>query len=331
METRGIAPELFYVFMESKEIWLEVSLLVDGEMAEAVAEVLGRYVSGGVVIESTQIADETDGAGYPVGKLRVCGYLPVEKDLENNRQRLEEALWYLGRIRPLPDPVFKPITETNWVEAWKDHYQPVTVGERLVIVPAWLELEASPRIEVRIDPGMAFGTGTHPTTQLCLEILENILEHKDRLITSENSSLDLVDVGCGSGILSIAGIKLGVQRALGIDVDPDAIAAARENAAMNNVSDRLELEVGSVIDVRSGNYAIRRAAVVLANILAPVLVRLLGEGLGDLLTLRGKLVLSGILSEQETEVVTAVYGNGLRLESRFQQDDWVALVVSKIE
>jgi ribosomal protein L11 methyltransferase len=177
---------------------------------------------------------------------------------------------------------------------------------------------------------MAFGTGTHPTTQLCLGILENILEHKDRLITSQSPGLDMIDVGCGSGILSIAGIKLGVQRALGIDVDADAIKAACENAALNNVSDRLELEIGSVIDVRSGNYAIRRAAVVAANILAPVLVRLLGESLGDLLTPRGKLVLSGILSEQETEVLTAVSGYGLRLESRLQQDDWVALVVSKM-
>ena len=329
METRGIVPGLFYISMKSTATWLEVSLLVDGEMAEAAAEVLGRYVSGGVVIESTQITDETEGTGYPVGKLRVCGYLPVDQDLEKNQQRLEEALWYLGRIRPLPDPVFKPITETNWVEAWKDHYQPVKVGDRLLIVPAWVQLETSQRIEVRIDPGMAFGTGTHPTTQLCLEILENILEQKDRLITSENPTLEMVDVGCGSGILSIAGIKLGVQRALGIDVDSDAVKAARENSQLNNLSDRLELAQGTVSDVRSGNYAIRSAALVVANILAPVLVRLLGEGLGDLLTPQGKLILSGILLEQETEVLAAVHRYGLKSQSRIQQDDWVAMVVSK--
>jgi ribosomal protein L11 methyltransferase len=317
--------------MESKATWLEISLLVDGEMAEAAAEVLGHYVSGGVVIESTEIIDEPDGAGYPVGKLRVCGYLPVDKDLEDNRQRLEEALWYLGRIRTLPDPDFKPIVETNWVEVWKDHYQPVTVGEQLVIVPAWLELETSSRIVVHIDPGMAFGTGTHPTTQLCLEILEKVLENRDQLGRSEISSLEMIDVGCGSGILSIAGIKLGVERALGVDVDPDTITAARKNAAMNNVSNLLEFEVGSVMDVCASKYDIRRATLVVANILAPVLVRLMEEGLGDLLTPWGKLILSGILTEQESDVVTAVHENGLKLEGRLQRDDWVALVVSKME
>ena len=118
--------------MNSEATWLEVSLLVDGEMAEAAAEVLGRFVPGGVVIESTEISDELDGAGYPVGKLRVCGYLPVDQDLKDNRQRLEKAFWYLGRIRPLPEPVFKPIVETNWVESWKNHYQPVTAEKHLM-------------------------------------------------------------------------------------------------------------------------------------------------------------------------------------------------------
>lgn len=305
-------------------------MLVDGEMAEAVAEVLGRYVSGGVVIESTEIVDEVDGAGYPVGKLRVCGYLLVDENLEDNQQHLVQALWYLGRIRSLPDPVFKPIAETNWVESWKEHFHPVTIGDRLVIVPAWLEVEESARLVVRINPGMAFGTGTHPTTQLCLEILEQLLEKKDQLITPELPNLEMIDVGCGSGILSIAGIKLGVKRALGIDVDPDAITAARENAALNKVSNHFELEVGSLVDVNAGKYTIQKAPLVVANILASVLVRLLGEGLGDLLTPGGKLVLSGILTEQEISVTRAVHRSGLELVDRLQQNDWVAFVVSKM-
>ena len=124
---------------------------------------------------------------------------------------------------------------------------------------------------------------------------------------------------------------MGVKRALGVDVDPDAITAARENAVLYSVSNHVELEVGSVMDVRTGQYAIRRATLVVANILAPVLVHLLGEGLGDLLAPRGKLILSGILTEQEAEVVTAVHGSGLLLEDRLQRDDWLALVVSKME
>jgi ribosomal protein L11 methyltransferase len=315
--------------MNTEASWLEVSLLVNGEMAEAVAEVLGRFVSGGVVIESTEIVDEADGAGYPEGKLRVCGYLPIDPDLAENRQRLEKALWYLGRIRSLPDPVFKPIIETNWVESWQDHYKPVTIGRQLVIVPAWIDMETSPRIEVRIDPGMAFGTGTHPTTQLCLEVLETLIESKDQLVCSEFSRLELIDVGCGSGIISIAAIKLGLDRAFGVDVDPDAIAAARHNAALNSIFEGLEFEVGSVVDVCAGKYSIQYAALVVVNILAPILIRLMGEGLGDLLLPGGKLILSGILTEQETEVLASLQEVGLNVENRLQQGDWVALVASR--
>jgi len=317
--------------MNIDAVWLEVSMLVDGEMAEATAEVLRRYVSGGVVIESTEIADDPDGEGYPVGMLRVCGYLPVDESLDKKRRSLEEALWYLGRIRPLPDPVFKAVGETNWVESWKKHYHPVPIGERLVIVPVWLENDNSARIEVCIDPGMAFGTGTHPTTQLCLLILEKYVVKPDHLIPPEFSGLEMIDVGCGSGILSIAGIKLGVENALGVDIDPEAITAARKNAELNGVSDRLDLEIGSVKDVLAGKYAMKCTPLVVANILAPVLIRLLDVGLGDLLTTGGILILSGILEEQEAEVLRAVQGKGLDIVDRLQQGDWVALVVSKIE
>lgn len=151
------------------------------------------------------------------------------------------------------------------------------------------------------------------------------------MISPEYSGLEMIDVGCGSGILSIAGIKMGVENALGIDIDPEAIAAARKNAVVNRVSDRLDLEIGTVEDVIAGNYAMRRAPLVVANILAPVLIRLFIEGLGDLLSPGGNLILSGILEDQEAEVIRAVQENGLGLVDRLQQEDWVALVVSKIE
>lgn len=154
--------------------WLEVSLLVDGELAEAVAEVLSRYAPGGVAIESTAVtANEDDEGGRAVGPLRVCAYLPMNEEVEATRQRLEEALWYLGRICSLPAPQFQPVQEADWAEAWKKHYHPIPVGQKLIIVPAWLEPPSADRIPIRMDPGMAFGTGTHPTTQLCLEAIED--------------------------------------------------------------------------------------------------------------------------------------------------------------
>jgi ribosomal protein L11 methyltransferase len=302
--------------------WLEVSLTVDGELAESVAEVLARYIPEGVVIESTAVTANPDNSdSHAVGPLRVYGYLPVDPRLEDTRRRLEESLWYLGRIRPLPDPQFQLIQQTNWAEAWKVHYHPIAIGKRLMIIPAWLETPSPERIPIRIDPGMAFGTGTHPTTQLCLEEIETFLDETPTRLPA----WEVIDVGCGTAILAIAALQLGAARALGVDVDADAIRAARENAATNGVQDRLELGLGSLAEVLHGNYSIKQAPLVLANILAPVLARLLDEGLGDLLTAGGRLVLSGILAEQAQDVEIAAIRNSLQLAGRRQSGDWVAL------
>lgn len=305
--------------------WLEVSLIVDGELAESVAEVLERFIPEGVVIESTGVtANMNDSEGHAVGPLRVYGYLPVNAGLEDTRRRLEESLWYLGRIRSLPEPQFQLIQQTNWAEAWKVHYHPIAIGKRLMIIPAWLETPSPERIPIRIDPGMAFGTGTHPTTQLCLELIETFIDETPDL----PAGWDVIDIGCGTAILAIAALQLGAGHALGVDIDTDAIHAARENAAANGVSDRLELGLGSLAEVLQGNYSIKKAPLILANILAPVLARLLDEGLGNLLTGDGRLFLSGILAEQAQDVETAVSRNGLRLAARRQSGDWVALSVA---
>jgi ribosomal protein L11 methyltransferase len=308
--------------------WLEISLTVDGELAEPVAEVLARFVADGVVIESTAVtAEPDDSEGHAVGPLRVFGYLPMDGQIEETRRRLEEALWYLGRIRPLPEAQYRPIQQIDWTEAWKEHYHPIPIGKRLMIVPAWLEPPSKERIPIRIDPGMAFGTGTHPTTQLCLEAVEAAAGRDfGQIGASPGQSLDeVIDLGCGTAILAIAALKLGARGALGVDIDEEAIRAARENARTNAESERLELGVGSLAEIRAGQFSIRKAHLVLANILAPVLRRLLDEGLGELLTEGGCLVLSGILEEQEKDVQAAVERNGLQVIERRQSGDWVAL------
>jgi ribosomal protein L11 methyltransferase len=308
-------------------IWLEVSLIVDGELAEPVAEVLARFIPEGVVIESTAVtANPDDSEGHAIGPLRVFGYLPMDEQIETTRRRLEESLWYLGRIRPLPPAQFQPIQQTNWAEAWKQHYRPIEIGQRLVIVPAWLETPAGGRIPIRIDPGMAFGTGTHPTTQLCLELIETFYETRASLDPLRNwHEVDVIDVGCGTAILAIAALKLGAHHALGVDIDADAVKAAQENAETNGVNEKLELGLGSLEEIRRGEFSIRQAPLVLANILAPVLVRLLVEGLADLLTPGGLLVLSGILAEQAGDVDAAALRCGLKPIERRQIGDWVAL------
>ncbi len=302
------------------QTWLEVSLEVDGEMAEAVAEVLARFAPNRVVLESTHIQDQPQGEGVPVGPVRVAAYLPVDETLEATRGRLEEALWHLHVIRPLPQPTYRRLQEEDWAEAWKHAYRPLAVGERLMIVPAWLDNPEPQRIPLVLDPGMAFGTGTHPTTQMCLVEVERLVQ----------PGATVLDVGCGSGILSVAALKLGAARALGVDTDPQAVTVALENAARNQVAAGFTAAVGSVEALRRPPLGPVQGELVLANILAPVLVDLLrAHGLADVVAAGGHLVLSGILEDQAPAVSNAARAAGLRLVRQQQRDDWVALTVAR--
>jgi len=301
--------------------WLEVSLTVNGELAEAIADVLARFAYSGVMMEQgVKYTDEED-AGTPTGPITVRAYLEINDQIEPTRQKLEESLYYLGRIQPLPAASYKQIADQNWMDAWKQHYKPILIGERLVIVPAWMESPDPSRIPIKIDPGMAFGTGTHPTTQLCLDLMEKMfVPHPPSRV---------IDVGCGSGILSIAALKLGTQSALGVDIDAGSLVNARENANSNQVGEELILEVGSVQEILEGRFAFRQAPLVLANILAPVIVRLFDAGLAELIEENGALILSGILQEQTHSVINAAQTKGLRMRERKQVGDWVALAMSQ--
>ena len=306
--------------------WLEVSLTVSGELAEAVADVLARFAPNGVTTEQAVDFVNEEDEGTPVGPITVRAYLPADEKIEETRQKLEESLYYLGMIQPVPAPTFTPVADQNWMEAWKANYRPIPIGKRLIIVPAWLDSPDDSRIPIKIDPGMAFGTGTHPTTQLCLEFIEEIIE--DQTLIADRRPLTAIDIGCGSGILSIAALKLGAHFALGMDIDEAAVRASRENAQANGVPDeKFALGVGSVAEVLAGRYSVLNAPLVLANILAPVLIRLFDGGLADLITPGGFIVLSGILQEQVESVITAARGKGLELAAKKQMGDWAALLV----
>lgn len=310
--------------------WMEVSLRVDGELAEAVADVLARFAPNGVATEQGVRFTNEEDEGTADGPITVCAYLPVDESLEETRRRIEESLGYLGVIRPLPRLVFRPIADQNWMEAWKQHYKPIPVGQRLIILPAWLEGGDQGRVPIRIDPGMAFGTGTHPTTQLCLELVQKALENRNPPAETGRSDtgITVIDVGCGSGILSIAALKLGAARALAVDIDDDAINNAHHNADINGIGSELVLGIGSVEEVLAGKFGTRQGQLVLANILAPVIIRLLDLGLADLVAPGGEIVLSGILEDQAERVLEAAHTHGLQMKSRHQLGDWVALLMS---
>ncbi|MCP4140643.1 MAG: 50S ribosomal protein L11 methyltransferase, partial [Chloroflexi bacterium] len=299
--------------------WLEVSITVDGEMAEAVADVFARYAPGGVVAERGIKYLDADDPGTPKDEVIVRAYLPVDARLEENRQRLEQGLSYLNMIHALPIPTFTPIKDANWMEAWKEHYRPISVGKKLIIIPAWMESPDKSRIPIKIDPGMAFGTGTHPTTQLVLDLMEDMI--------IERAPSTLIDVGCGSGILSIAALKLGVERALGVDIEAPSVESSRENADVNEIGDEFIIGQGSVDEILAGNFEFKSAPLVVANMLAPILIRLTEAGLGKLVSPDGVLILSGILDEQEERVRATAESHHLEILERRQMGDWIAFVL----
>ncbi len=306
--------------------WLEVSLTVNGELAESVADVFARFAPNGVMTEQgVKFLDDED-AGTATGPITVRAYLEANDQLEETRQKLEESLFYLGMITPVPTPAYKQIADQNWMEAWRSHYKPILIGQRLLILPAWLESPDPKRIPIKIDPGMAFGTGTHPTTQLCLELMEI---HFDQSEIGNRKSETVIDVGCGSGILSIAALKLGAQKVLGVDIDIESVKNSRENADLNEIGDELILGQGSVAEVLSGAFEFKSARLVVANILAPIIIRLFDAGLADLVEANGEIILSGILAHQAQNVIDAAQAKGLEMNDQRQIADWVAISLKR--
>jgi ribosomal protein L11 methyltransferase len=173
-----------------------------------------------------------------------------------------------------------------------------------------------------MDPGMAFGSGTHPTTQLCLVLLESYLE--------ENPGQVILDIGCGSGILAITGGKLGAEYVLGFDNDPATITVAEANAKMNRVDDSIEFQHGSVDEIKRGQYKINAAPLVVANIIAPILTKLLEGGMDELVHPGGSLILSGILEEQLPGICDLLEEKNLEISDKRQIGNWIALRADKL-
>jgi ribosomal protein L11 methyltransferase len=296
--------------------WLEVTLILDEELAEPVADVLARFAPGGVAVGCDNV--DPDALRPPAGPFRVQAYLPADENLPQVQSALREALWHLGQIRPVPEPTFRFVENQDWSESWKRFYRPLRVGRHLVIIPSWATTDLEPgEVAVQIDPGMAFGTGTHPSTQLCLELVEACVQ----------PGMAVIDLGCGSGILGLAALRLGAARVLALDNDPEAIRATEDNARLNGLEARVRAHLGSLGELLSGAIAPQRAPLVLANILAGTLARMLEEGLARTLEPGGQLVLSGILREQSEAVEEALLAAGLTLHERRTREDWVALLV----
>jgi ribosomal protein L11 methyltransferase len=295
--------------------WLEISVNVDGEAAEAVAEVLRPYAyADSVVFE--QLGDQTKvdpEALEPTVNVKI--YLPQEQDSHTLRQRIKEAFYHMNRLYPVAEPVFRKLEDEDWATAWRKNYQPFQVGETLWIQPSWQAADGVTANDtvITLDPGMAFGTGLHPTTQMCLQTIEQEVRPGHRI----------VDIGTGSGILAIAAVKLGAHYVVAFDKERQAVIAARENALRNNVANSLLVFQGTLAALKP-----QPNDLLLVNILAPVIIALLNQGqlmnhIGD----RGKAILSGIIVEQAAEVALAVAQAGGIVSKSLTSGDWVCMIM----
>ena len=285
----------------------------DPEAVEAVSEILGRVATGGTTVEPAfDLVDEGLGARIdPTRPAIVRAYVAAGSDQERAAARVAEALGHLQAfgLRQIGELRTRLVHEADWADAWKAYFPVMRVGRRLVIRPTWRDHHAAPDdVVLALDPGMAFGTGLHPTTRLCLAGLEPLADD-GRLERTR-----VLDVGCGSGILAIAALKLGAAD----DTDPIAIDATLDNARRNGLDGRLAARAGSL---PSGEGPFD---VVLANLVAGVLIPL-APSLRDELRPEGTLLASGILVDRESEVTTAFAGAGLVVAERTGEGDWVAL------
>jgi ribosomal protein L11 methyltransferase len=295
--------------------WIELSVQVHPEAVDAVSNVFREYGTGGVAIEQAVRADP-EGEERPIfeGLPVVKAYIPAGQDAPVLERRIEEALWHLQAfdLSPVGPLQRREVDEEDWAESWKEHFHPLKIG-RVVIKPTWRDWDPAPDdIIVEIDPGMAFGTGLHPTTHLMLLALQDAVRPNMRVL----------DLGTGSGILAIAAAKLGAE-VTALDISEVAVNVATENVGHNRLESAIRVDEGSIERVAGERYD-----VVFANIIASVLIDL-ARPLADSLKPDGRLLASGIIEDRADAVRAAFAGAGLTSLREEREGDWWLFVAQR--
>jgi ribosomal protein L11 methyltransferase len=291
--------------------WWLVTLSISRDAEDTARALLFDMGSNGIVT-----LDESSGG------VRLGAYFDDVKKADGIKLALEAEFARLGLRNALGKTSISPVSEQDWMQKWKEGFEAIDVGERLIIAPSWkLPSDGAGRIVIQIDPGMAFGTGTHETTRLCLEAIERHWRGGS-----------VIDVGTGTGILAIAAALLAPEsppplrpelKVVAIDIDPQAVDVARENTAINRVSDRIELHEGQPRD-----FAGEEFDVVVANLTAEVIIDLMSD-LVACLAPGGLMILSGILSELAEDVERALLAYGFAVIERRVSGEWCAMVARR--
>ncbi len=306
--------------------WLELAVAADHEAVEAVSEILSRAAPGGTSVEPAfELVNEGLVARVDVARpAMVRAHLPLldPAGIRVAVERVERELGHLQAfgLRLIGDLEAKVLHEDDWANAWKKHFPVLRIGRRVVIRPTWRRHRREPDdVVLALDPGMAFGTGLHPTTRLCLAALEELAD-RGVLATAgkDGGPTRVADIGSGSGILSIAAALLGARSVLAVDIDPIAVAASTSNARRNRLARRIRVREGSA-PTGEGPFDL-----VLANLVATLLVNL-ADGLVAEARPGGTLLLSGIFVNREQDVVDAFTARGVTITRRWAEGDWVAL------
>ncbi len=299
--------------------WLELSVEVHLEAVESVSELFARYgFNEGVVIEEPYL-QERDGDNVRVDTSRPAILRTFLAATDTDPGKLDEirrGLFHLNQIRPVGELIIRERAEEDWAHTWKEFYQPVRVGRKVVVRPPWRDYEeAAGDVVVILDPGMAFGTGTHPTTRLAMTGLEAAIRPGDTVL----------DVGTGSGVLAIAAARLGAASVDANDIEPVAVRSARENVERNELAVDVRIEEGTagLVGPFPGPYTL-----VVANIIARVLIEL-ADGIAGSVAEDGTLVLAGIIEGKEADVVSAYQELGFVVTNRDQIEDWVGMTLRR--
>ena len=303
--------------------WTEITVKVKSKDTDAAAAIANMTVPYGIYIEDYSDLEEN---AWEIAHIDLIDEELIAKNREISLVHIyiaesdnaAEALEFLKERFTAEGIWFKVssigVDDSDWNENWKKYFHTIEIGEKMAIVPSWENYEnPENRILLHIDPGAAFGTGTHATTSLCLEILQNHI----------NNESTVLDIGCGSGILAIAGLLLGAKTAIGVDIDAQSVKTANENAAINSVENKVQFVVGDLAEKISGKYT-----VVCANIVADVIIRLF-ENVKDFMTDDGYLIISGIIDIRKDDVLLAANQKGFEIVEEHYKDNWCAFVLKK--